>query len=102
MSEQVDYVEVAIQMGVVGQRGRDVYAAIKSGIRQVSLEHGSITLINSPGSIIENPPGHPLGSYQVQKNATLLPLNVEDVNADHSKRVGTKKRNVKEAGNSED
>ncbi len=81
MAHEVDYIEIAIQMGVVGQRSRDVYRAIKAGIRQVSLDHGPITLINGPGAVLENPPNHPPGSYRVQRNATLLALSLQEVKA---------------------
>lgn len=102
MPHIVDYVEVAIQMGVVGQKPRDVYTAIQTGVKEVSAIYGPVKLINKPGSIIENPPNHPIGSYRVQKNTTLLPLNIEDVNANISQRVGKKKRAINSKGDKKD
>lgn len=74
-AHEVDYIEVAIQMGAVGKKSRDVYASIMQAVKTVSDSHGLIKLVNKPGDVIENPPGFPSGSYKVMKNATLLPLN---------------------------
>ncbi len=65
-----DYTILAEKAGIAGNRGRDVEAAIKAAARKYGL-----VVKNPPGTILET--AH--GSYQVQRNGTLLALKQDQV-----------------------
>ncbi len=65
-----DYTILAEKAGIAGQRGRMVEVAIRR-----AAKHFGLTITNGPGSIIET--AH--GSYQVQRNGTLLALSQDKV-----------------------
>lgn len=65
-----DYTVLAEKAGIAGKRGRDVEASIKAAARKFGL-----VVKNPPGSIIET--AH--GSYQVQRNGTLLALKQDSI-----------------------
>ncbi len=69
MTNSIDYVETAQKAGIAGQRGR----LVESSIREAAKARG-LTIKNPPGSIIETKHG----SYQVQRNGTLLALKVDE------------------------
>ncbi len=65
-----DYTVLAEKAGIAGQRGRMVEVAIRR-----AAKHFGLQITNPPGSIIETA----RGSYQVQRNGTLLALSQDKI-----------------------
>lgn len=69
MTAFIDYVETAQKAGISGMKARDV----ESSIREAAKARG-LRIKNPPGSIIKTANG----SYQVQRNGTLLAITVDE------------------------
>jgi hypothetical protein len=67
---EIDYAQVASQMDVVGQRGRDVEKAVKDAIRTLEKKFPGqrVVLINKPGAIVTVEGGR---RYLVMRDGTL-------------------------------
>jgi hypothetical protein len=73
---EVDYAQIATQVGMTGARGRDVEKAVKEAIKALEAKFPGqrVVLINKPGSIIEVEGGR---RYLVNRAGDMTQLSGE-------------------------
>lgn len=82
---EVDYAQIAAQVGATGGRGRDVEKAVKDAIKHLARRFPSqrVVLINRPGSVITVAGGR---RYLVMKSGELVQLSGEVLHI-HAQRI---------------